>query len=107
MANLILATDDAAPNEATDDFALDDPAEFAKAARLDVHHGPLTEQTLAERMVHRHGKDLRFCTTHGWLVWNTQRWRRDDLLEVHVARRPAAKPLIHRRHVHADARLAP
>ena len=80
--DLILATDHTAPNEATDHFALDDPTEFAKAARLNVHHGPLTEQTLAERMVHRHGKDLRFCTTHDWLVWTGQRWRRDDLLEV-------------------------
>lgn len=82
MADAILATGDAAP----DRYELDDPAKFAKAARkaarLDVHHGPLTEQTLAERMVHRHGKDLRFCTTHGWLAWTGQRWRRDDLLEV-------------------------
>lgn len=44
--------------------------------------GPLTEQWLAERMVRRHGKDLRYCTTHGWLVWDCRRWRRDDLLEV-------------------------
>jgi len=45
-------------------------------------NGPLTEQWLAERMVRRHGKDLGYCTTHGWFVWDCRRWRRDDLLEV-------------------------
>jgi putative DNA primase/helicase len=37
----------------------------------------------AERLVLRHGQDLRYCVPwHGWLVWDGRHWRRDDTLEV-------------------------
>jgi putative DNA primase/helicase len=29
------------------------------------------------RLVARHGADLRFSASHGWLVWDGQRWQRD------------------------------
>lgn len=33
----------------------------------------------AQRLVNRHGKDLRFCHPWGkWLVWDDSRWRIDD-----------------------------
>lgn len=36
----------------------------------------------AERLVHRHGRDLRYAKTHGWLAWDARRWVRDDTGEV-------------------------
>lgn len=36
----------------------------------------------AERLVARHGKDLRFARTHGWISWDGQRWGRDETGEV-------------------------
>ncbi len=44
---------------------------------------PRTDLGNAERLVKRHGQDLRYC--HPWktyLVWDAQRWRRDDTAEV-------------------------
>ncbi len=44
--------------------------------------GYLTEFWAAERLVERHGRDLRYSVTHGWLAWDGTRWRRDDIGEV-------------------------
>jgi putative DNA primase/helicase len=43
----------------------------------------LTDLGNAERLVHRHGHDLRYCWTWGkWLVWDGKRWKKDDSGEV-------------------------
>lgn len=98
MAELILATDDTEQFDAP--TALDplqnlDRVEQSKRIRSQVTTGPLTEQWLAERMVHRHGKDLRYCVSHGWLAWTSQRWRRDDLLEVERRTKETVLSLYH------------
>jgi putative DNA primase/helicase len=54
------------------------PAE--KAPPQDFH---LTDLGNAERLVARHGRDMRHCAPlGGWLVWDGQRWRLDDSGEV-------------------------
>jgi P4 family phage/plasmid primase-like protien len=43
----------------------------------------LTDLGNAERLVARHGQDLRYCHPIGqWLVWDGRRWHRDDTAEV-------------------------
>lgn len=32
----------------------------------------------AARLARRHGRDLRFASERGWLVWDGRRWRTDD-----------------------------
>lgn len=50
---------------------------------------PLTELGNAERLVHRHGADLRYCAKWGeWLAWDGSRWDARNPLEVE--RRAAA-----------------
>jgi putative DNA primase/helicase len=36
----------------------------------------------AERLVHQHGRDLRYAPGVGWFVWEGRRWRRDGDGEV-------------------------
>jgi len=43
---------------------------------------PLTEYGNAERLIRRHGEDLRFCPTRGWYVWNACAWVLDESGEV-------------------------
>ncbi len=39
----------------------------------------MTDLGNARRVVHRHGKDLRYCHAwKTWLVWDGRRWRQDD-----------------------------
>ena len=39
----------------------------------------------SRRLIKRYGKDLRYVPTWGcWLVWDTQRWRRDTLNKMMV-----------------------
>lgn len=43
----------------------------------------LTDLGNAERLVRRHGKDLRYCgPLGGWYVWDGKRWGRDETGEV-------------------------
>jgi putative DNA primase/helicase len=43
----------------------------------------LTDMGNAERLVHRHGHDLRYCQALGkWLVWNCKRWLIDLGAEI-------------------------
>lgn len=44
--------------------------------------GELSQLGNADRLVLRHGQDLRFTDTHGWLVWNGKVWQRDRIGEV-------------------------
>ena len=36
----------------------------------------------AQRLVKRHGQDLRYCHGRGWFVWDEKRWAPDDSGEV-------------------------
>jgi P4 family phage/plasmid primase-like protien len=52
----------------------------AKQPEPDLH---LTELGNAQRLVRRHGKDMRFCHPwDGWLVWDGRRWQPDQTAEV-------------------------
>jgi putative DNA primase/helicase len=61
------------------------PADLAKVA-VAVAATPKFQQTdygNAERLVHHHGRDIRFVSRWGsWLVWDGRRWRLDDTGEV-------------------------
>jgi len=39
----------------------------------------LTDRANAERLVTRHGSDLRYTAAHGWMTWDGARWRCDDI----------------------------
>ncbi len=43
---------------------------------------PLTDLGNAERLVHRHGNDLRHTRSRGWLAWDGRRWATDETGEV-------------------------
>lgn len=43
---------------------------------------PLTEYGNAERLIRRHGEDLRYCSALGWHVWDGRCWRLDESGEV-------------------------
>lgn len=43
---------------------------------------PTTDYGNAQRLVVRHGLDLRFTKAVGWLVWDGRRWRPNDIGEV-------------------------
>lgn len=44
---------------------------------------PLTDQGNAERLVYRHGADLRYCTAWSkWIAWDGSRWDTENPLEV-------------------------
>lgn len=47
-----------------------------------VHLFPTTDLGNAERLVARHGADVRYVIGRGWFAWNRHRWRRDDDGEV-------------------------
>lgn len=67
--------------------------ELKKAAELNGANGRMHDEELiepnhltdlgnAQRLIQRHGEDLRFCPQLGWLVWDGRRWRIDDSGEV-------------------------
>lgn len=44
---------------------------------------PMTDIGNAERLVYRHGKDLKYCATlGGWFIWNGMYWERDETEEI-------------------------
>jgi putative DNA primase/helicase len=43
---------------------------------------PRTDYGNAERLVHAHGDDLRYCAAMGWLHWTGQRWEIDQTGEI-------------------------
>jgi len=54
---------------------------------LEPHQAPprpaLTDLGNAERLVQRHGQDLRYCYPWGaWLFWDERRWKQDDCGEA-------------------------
>jgi putative DNA primase/helicase len=55
--------------------------EFVRRPRATEH--PLSDYGNAERLVERHGDDLRYCKVWGkWLVWDGSRWAEDRTDEV-------------------------
>lgn len=42
----------------------------------------LTDLGNAERLIHRHGPNLRYSPALGWLVWDGHRWQRDESGQV-------------------------
>ena len=59
-------------------LALFEAARPRSAAR-DCH---LTDLGNAQRLVHRHGREMRFVSAWGWMSWDGMRWRKDDIGEV-------------------------
>lgn len=43
-----------------------------------VKERPLTDSGNAERLVDRHGRDLRYVKNDGWYVWGGTRWERSE-----------------------------
>ena len=57
--------------------------ESAEVVALKPEAAPLTELGNAERLVARHGSDLRYCHPWGrWLVWDGRRWQVDATAEI-------------------------
>ena len=56
----------------------------------------LTDAGNAQRLIKRHGQDLKFIPAWGWLVWTGQTWARDELKARQVALETA-------RGIHAEA----
>ena len=59
-------------------LALFEAAKPRNSAR-DFH---LTDLGNAQRLVHRHGRDIRFVSAWDWMSWDGMRWRKDDIGEV-------------------------
>jgi putative DNA primase/helicase len=57
-------------------LGVDAPLPGRVISREDFH---LTDVGNAERLIARHGRDLRYCHPWGrWLVWDGRRWKPDD-----------------------------
>jgi putative DNA primase/helicase len=70
---------------------LDDEGEFK-----------LTDLGNAERLIHRHGRNLRYCWLwRKWLVWNGQRWVKDDSGELYRLAKETVK------NIYQEAAAAP
>lgn len=58
-------------------------AEVTRLHHRDAGLGGLDDAGNGQRLVTRHGRDLRYCHAwRAWLVWDGNRWRRDDSAEV-------------------------
>ena len=54
----------------------------AARARNKARDFHLTDLGNAQRLVNRHGPDLRFVSAWGWMIWEGMRWRKDHIGEV-------------------------
>lgn len=52
-----------------------------------------TDTGNAERLISRHGRDLRFVAGLGWHVWDGRRWSRDETGEVHRRAKDTVKSI--------------
>src|SRR5262249_13839366 len=43
---------------------------------------PFTDTGNAERLVSIYGRDIHYCPSIGWLVWDGTKWKRDEKSEV-------------------------
>jgi putative DNA primase/helicase len=54
----------------------------------------LTDLGNAQRLAHRHGRKLRYCTPiRAWLIWDGSRWRRDDVQRIMTYAAETAKSI--------------
>ena len=51
----------------------------AAKPRNSVNDFHLSDLGNAQRLVHGHGRDLRFVSAWGWMSWDGMRWRKDDI----------------------------
>jgi len=65
-----------------DRFDLVAPGEAQDAAEALNRTFMRTDLGNAERLVARHGRDLRYCQALGWFVWDGGRWAPDETGEV-------------------------
>jgi putative DNA primase/helicase len=42
----------------------------------------LSELGNAERLIHHHGKNLKYCNELEWLIWNGKQWEQDNKREI-------------------------
>ena len=74
------------------------PTEARRAwAATQVQPGttPRTDYGNAERLVRRHGRDLRFCAgAGGWLAWDGARWVKDETGEVMRRAKDTARSIV-------------
>jgi len=71
------------------------PPEEPKQNKTSEYMGfTLTDLGNAQRLVHRHGKDLRFLHLWGkWLLWNGTRWVKDDTGEIYRRAKDTVKSI--------------
>lgn len=69
-------------NEDSDIKVRISPASNKSLTPHEVAELPLTDLGNAERLVARHGNDLRYSRALGWLCWDGRRWKRDDTGEA-------------------------
>lgn len=73
------------------EIASSKPALMPKEKSIKFH---CTDQGNGERLVARHGKDLRYCYTwKTWLVWDGRRWKCDDTGEVERRAKETARSI--------------
>jgi P4 family phage/plasmid primase-like protien len=64
----------------------------------------LTDLGNAQRMVARHGRDLRYCYPwESWLVWDGRRWKQDDTGEVERRAKETVRSIYDEAAAEADA----
>jgi len=69
---------------------------------------PLSDTGNAERLVRRHGRDLRFCHPWGkWSIWDGVRWKLDDTAEAERRTKDTVRAIVlEAEAAHGDERRA-
>lgn len=80
--SLTIATLHQMANEDSDIKVRISPAHDKPISTQQLAELPLTDTGNAERLVARHGNDLRYSRALGWLCWDGRRWKRDDTGEA-------------------------
>lgn len=87
--------------DAFKDLTPDEQAEInAIAARLEkqpeeeVISFPFTDLGNAERFVHQHKENIRYCALHeAWFIWDGKRWKRDPGIDVYFLARQTVRSI--------------
>jgi putative DNA primase/helicase len=71
------------------------PRELAELAVAQATRFAVTDLGNAERLVHQHGRELRYMERWGtWLVWDGRRWQPDDTGEVQRRAKETARGIL-------------
>lgn len=59
-------------------------AESASTKEPNAELFPFTDAGNAERLIAKHGRDLRYVEKLGWFIWNGKYWEHDDTLKINA-----------------------